>query len=396
MKLYSLKEMSKLWGLSDGLLRRYCRDGRIPSAVLEDGSWWIPEGTEKPKGTYKKAPAPVLTSLAKRIIYEHSKNNHHGIYEYIQVNLAYSSCRMASNRLTRKQVIEVYRTDKISSAFEPMKVDDLIEMINHFICMRHVIDTLTEPLTQSYIKRLHVLLTYGTYADRKHKIGTGEYRTKAASIGKMLACPPKDINKALGDLINEYEETKTSCTIERILDFHVRFERIRPFDDYAEYAAKAARAEADYLEAQKKYETVKRGLHEKSSQMAAIRKDFVAAVNDHFAEDPAKMDMAALALMDSGIMKPNEYAKLMEGAEKAGNYTMIRMIAARAGAMVDKATTNEAASIYKALALRGRSVDGSDYIRAFDGVVSLFDRCLKNPSLYNSWDKLVQPVRDAM
>ena len=60
MKLYSLKEMSKLWGLSDGLLRRYCRDGRIPSAVLEDGSWWIPEGTEKPKGTYKKAPAPVL------------------------------------------------------------------------------------------------------------------------------------------------------------------------------------------------------------------------------------------------------------------------------------------------------------------------------------------------
>lgn len=136
MTLYSLKEMSKLWGLSDGLLRRYCRDGRIPSAVLEDGSWWIPEGTEKPKGTYKKAPAPVLTSLAKRIIYEHTKNNHHGIYEYIQVNLAYSSCRMASNRLTRKQVIEVYRTDKISSAFEPMKVDDLIEMINHFICMR--------------------------------------------------------------------------------------------------------------------------------------------------------------------------------------------------------------------------------------------------------------------
>lgn len=232
MKLYSLKEMSKLWGLSDGLLRRYCRDGRIPSAVLEAGSWWIPEGTEKPKGTFKRAPAPVLTSLAKRIIYEHSKNNHHGIYEYIQVNLAYSSCRMASNRLTRKQVIEVYRTDKISSAFEPMKVDDLIEMINHFICMRHVIDTLMEPLTQSYIKRLHALLTYGTYADRKHKIGTGEYRTKSASIGKKPACSPKDINKALGDLINEYEEVKTPHTIEHILDFHVRFEKIRPFDDY--------------------------------------------------------------------------------------------------------------------------------------------------------------------
>lgn len=164
----------------------------------------------------------------------------------------------------------------------------------------------------------------------------------------------------------------------------------------AEYAAKAARAEADYLEAQKKYETVKRSLYEKSSQMAAIRKDFVAAVNNHFAADPAKMDMAAIALMDSGIMKPHEYAKLMESAEKAGNYTMIRMIAAKAGEMVDKATTNEAASIYKSLALRGRSVDGSDYVQAFDSVVYLFDRCLKNPSLYSKWDELVQPVRDAL
>jgi Fic family protein len=89
-----------------------------------------------------------------------------------------------------------------------------------------------EPLTQSYIKRLHALLTYGTYADRKHKIGTGEYRTKSASIGKKPACSPKDINKALGALINEYEEVKTPHTIEHVLDFHVRFEKIRPFDDY--------------------------------------------------------------------------------------------------------------------------------------------------------------------
>ena len=232
MKLCSLKEMSKTWGISDSLIRRYCREGRIPDAVLEDGSWWIPEGTEKPKGVHKKDLTPILTPLAKRIVYEHGKNNHHGIYEYIQVNLAYSSCRMASNRLTRKQVFEVYRTDKVSSAFEPMKIDDIIEIINHFICMRHVIDTLMEPLTQSYIKRLHALLTYGTYADRKHKITTGEYRAKAASVGKTPLCPPKDINKRLGDLINEYEGNKTNCTLESILDFHVRFEKIRPFDDY--------------------------------------------------------------------------------------------------------------------------------------------------------------------
>lgn len=164
----------------------------------------------------------------------------------------------------------------------------------------------------------------------------------------------------------------------------------------ADYAAKAARAEADYLEAQKNYDTVKRGLYEKSKQMAAIRNEFVAAVDKHFAADPAKMDMAAITLMDSGIMKPHEYAKLMDEAIRSGNYTMQRLIAAKAGEMADKAKSDEAARGYKAVFLRGRNVDGSEYVQAFDNVVFLFDRCLKNPSLYTKWDELVQPVRDAL
>ena len=165
----------------------------------------------------------------------------------------------------------------------------------------------------------------------------------------------------------------------------------------AEYAVRAAKAEADYLEAREKYETVKRGLPEKSRQMAAIRADFVAAVNDHFAADPSKLDKETLALLDSGILKPHEYERLMERAEKDGNYTMCRLISAKAGEMADKAPTREGEATLKAVAMRGRNADGADYIRAFDvGVVSLFERCLRNPSLYSSWDMLMQPVKDAM
>ena len=165
----------------------------------------------------------------------------------------------------------------------------------------------------------------------------------------------------------------------------------------AEYAVRAAKAEADYLEAREKYETVKRGLPEKSSQMAAIRADFVAAVASHFAADPAKLDKATLALLDSNILKPREYEKLMANAEKDENFTMIRLIAAKAAEVADKAPTREGEAILKAVAMRGRNADGADYIRAFDvGVASLFERCLKNPSLYSSWDMLMQPVRDAL
>lgn len=165
----------------------------------------------------------------------------------------------------------------------------------------------------------------------------------------------------------------------------------------AEYAVRAAKAEADFLAAKEKFEAVKRGLPEKSRQMQAIREDFVAAVNDRFAADPAKLDKAALALLDSGILRPSEFERLMANAEKDENFTMVRLIAAKAAEVADKAPTRDGEAILKAIAMRGRNADGADYVKAFDvGIVSLFERCLKNPSLYSSWDMLMQPVRDAL
>lgn len=165
----------------------------------------------------------------------------------------------------------------------------------------------------------------------------------------------------------------------------------------AGYAARAAKIEADYLAAKEKFETVKRGLPEKSREMAAIRADFVAAVDSRFAADPAKLDKATLALLDSGILRPSEFERLMADAEKDENFTMMRLIAAKAAEAADKAPTREGAETLKAVALRARTADGADYVKAFDaGVVSLFSRCLRNPALYSSWDKLMQPVRDAL
>ena len=228
MKLYTAKDMSVVWGISGQMVRRYCIDGKVPGAVLTDKGWMIPEGTPKPGAISTKEEK--LTPLMKRIRYERQRNNHYGIYEYIQVNLAYSSCRMASNRLTLMQVENVYRTNKIATAFEPTKVDDIIEVVNHFICMCYVVDNVNMPLSVSFVKHLHHLLSYGTYADRSHKTGVGEFRTQTVRINQTPTTPPKQIDSALSELIKAYE--KKTAKLEQILDFHVRFERIRPFDDY--------------------------------------------------------------------------------------------------------------------------------------------------------------------
>ena len=229
MKMLTTKEISEAWNISERMVRRFCVDGRIPEAKQENGTWMIPAGTAKPKRKPKEKaadPKENLTAFAKRVVYQRSKNNHYGIYEYIQVNLTYSSNRMASNRLTRNEVEEVYRTNKISTTFEPVKVDDIIETINHFAAVRYVVDNISAPLTQAFIKKLHHILTYGTYADRKENLRPGEFRLSKTKIG----VPHKDIIPALSALLKEYE--KGAVDMERILDFHVRFEQIRPFEDY--------------------------------------------------------------------------------------------------------------------------------------------------------------------
>jgi len=226
MNYISVKEAAAQWGVTIQMVRRYCQKGMVPQVIQENGGWRIPEGTPRPGTQKPEVVEPKQSSLVNQIKYQRSKNNHFGIYEYIQVNLAYSSNRMASNRLTREQVEDLYRTKKLSVSFEPTKVDDIIEIMNHFICVREMVDTIMEPLTPSLIRRYHYCLTYGTYADQKHQIGIGEYRKNPSKLG----LPAKAISSKLDELIQSYENK--SIDMDAILDFHIRFEKIHPFEDY--------------------------------------------------------------------------------------------------------------------------------------------------------------------
>ena len=226
MNYITAKDIALRWDISERMVRKYCTQNRIKNAYVDNGIWYIPEETTKPKREKKKIVVAPLPPLAKKIQYQRKKNNHFGIYEYIQVNLAYSSNRMASNRLTRTQVLEMYRTHKISKSFEATKIDDIIEVINHFICVQHMVDTVNAPLSQVLIRKYHEMLTYGTYADRQHKLGCGKFRTTRNKLG----VDPGEISNALSELIGNYE--KQPANLEKILDFHVKFEKIHPFDDY--------------------------------------------------------------------------------------------------------------------------------------------------------------------
>lgn len=228
MDYISAKEASILWNITDQMIRRHCRNGRIPGSMQKDGVWYVPVDAKKPEK--RKPEAPVTPEFVRQLQRQRTKKVYHGLYDYIQINFCYSSNRMASNRLMLKQVEEVFKKKKVYPTFEPVKVDDLIEAYNHFACVNYIIDTAATRLSQTYIRKLHSMISYGTMAERAHQFHPGEYRKEACTLDKTKTTAPKNIASQMSALISDYEGL-TQVELAQILDFHVRFERIRPFTD---------------------------------------------------------------------------------------------------------------------------------------------------------------------
>lgn len=223
MEFLSVKQYAEKWGLTEQQVRSYCRDKRIPGAFFNKGIWYIPMNAKKPsrkkRNIFQESPLPPL---ARKICRQMKRKSYHGLYDYIQINLGYSSCRMASVRLTRNQVETIFRKGKVNVGFEPLKVSDLVEILNHFICIEYLFKRINEPLTSRIIRETHYRLMFGTVDQRKHKVTPGEYRTSSVKRKDRELVPAEEIKDRLKLLVENYESL---AVVERrdILDFHVRF-----------------------------------------------------------------------------------------------------------------------------------------------------------------------------
>ncbi len=231
MEYITIKEAAKRWGVSEVLARKYCREGRIPGARPGDKGWEIPKRTKKPEKLPGRVAEPYIPPLAKKLIQQKTKKSFHGLYDDVVIELTYSSCRMASNRLTRNQIESIFRKGKVSVAFEPMKVSDCIEAQNHIFCVDFIIDRVGEPLTERLIEQLHYQLTVGTMDHRKGLVTPGVYRDKDVIMGKRSVPRADDVDRLMAKLVKGYEK-RAEVGIHEILDFHVQFEKIAPFEDY--------------------------------------------------------------------------------------------------------------------------------------------------------------------
>ena len=231
MNYLSTREMAEKWGVSITLIKRLCNQDRIPGAVYREGVWRIPEDAIRVSRTDLEYTSEVeLPELAKKLQNQKKKRNFHGLYDFTVIDLTYSSSRMASVRLTRQQVETIFKKGKIRESFEPLKVSDVIEVLNHIHCVDYILDHVMEPLTQKFIRKLHQILMTGTVDEYREQVRPGEYRTITSRPRDRQLLHPDKIHSSLAELIATYEK-QTEIERNHILDFHVRFEEIFPFED---------------------------------------------------------------------------------------------------------------------------------------------------------------------
>jgi Fic family protein len=109
-------------------------------------------------------------------------------------------------------------------------VDDVIETANHFRCIDMIIDDACMVLTEKLLKLLHLTLKNGTSDSRKDWFAVGDYKKMPNEVGGMKTTLPEQVSGKIKKLLAEYN-AKEEKSLEDILDFHVKFERIYPFQD---------------------------------------------------------------------------------------------------------------------------------------------------------------------
>jgi Fic family protein len=227
MRYISVAEAAKKWGLTHRSVQIHCEKGNIPGVNLLGKAWQIPANAERPQ---RKPRAKALPSTILEVLKTEKRGGiSGGLYHRLQIDLAYNSNHIEGSRLTHEQTRWIFETKTIGEIGADVPVDDIVETANHFRAVDIVIESAGAALTERYVKGLHHQLKSGTSDSRKVWFAVGGYKRLDNVVGEMETCPAKDVPREMAKLLTWWKGAEKS--FENLLDLHVRFEQIHPFQD---------------------------------------------------------------------------------------------------------------------------------------------------------------------
>ena len=169
----------------------------------------------------------------KNALIRQKENNLSGnLYYKTQIDFAYNTNHIEGSTITPDETESIYETGTILTIEDKVIViKDITETKNHFTLFKYMLDTINEPLSEDMIKKYHFILKNGTVDDSDREwFNVGEYKKLKNFVGNIETSLPSDVPLDMKNLISWYNDIKNK-TILDIIEFHVRFEKIHPFQD---------------------------------------------------------------------------------------------------------------------------------------------------------------------
>ena len=229
MKKYlTSNKISKIWKISERSVRDYCSKGRVVGAFLDGKTWMIPENASKPQRQTRHSNKK--RNLLETLRLEKESQIKGGIYHKLQIEMTYNSNHMEGSKLTHDETRYIYETKTIGIEKGTVRIDDIMETVNHFRCIDLAIDFANRKLSESFIKQLHLILKTNTEDSRKPWFKVGDYKMVENLAGDRETVHPEKVREEMKKLLTNYLQ-KDNHSFEEIVAFHVEFERIHPFQD---------------------------------------------------------------------------------------------------------------------------------------------------------------------
>lgn len=170
--------------------------------------------------------------IKEALIKQKNMNLSGNLYYKTQIEFAFNTNHIEGSTITKDETESIYNTGTILASEEKVIViKDVTETKNHFTLFKYMLDNVDVGLSIDMIKKFHYILKEGTLTEsEKSWFNVGKFKKLKNYVGDIETSLPENVSKNMEDLLLWYHSL-TNITLEDIIEFHVRFEKIHPFQD---------------------------------------------------------------------------------------------------------------------------------------------------------------------
>lgn len=167
-----------------------------------------------------------------------SKEKLENVLDNFRILFAYNSGAIENAEITYHDTREIFENGKVISFTGNLKT--IFEISNQKTCYEYLLDKIIkkEKISENLIKKVHELLTIGTYDERRYILNgerPGEYKKHDYVTGREeVGVSASEVEKEIENLVNEVNSINTNDAediIKIATYFHNKFENIHAFAD---------------------------------------------------------------------------------------------------------------------------------------------------------------------